>query len=66
MNQLSLIAKIQSITNYRLRINSIASKLYFDEEKLLWELNFFKTHYFESLQKRKLSEKFYNNLIVRI
>jgi aminoglycoside/choline kinase family phosphotransferase len=36
-------------------MNSVASRLKFDAEKLGWELNFFKTHYFESLRKRKLS-----------
>lgn len=60
---IKLIAKIQASTKTAYGLNSIASKLCFDEEKLLWEMNFFKKHYFESLQKRKLSEKFYNNLI---
>src|SRR5882757_7691748 len=41
-----LIAKIQAATDKAYELNSIASKLRFDEEKLLWELNFFKTHYF--------------------
>jgi N-acetylmuramate 1-kinase len=51
-----LIAKIQASTPKAYEFNSIASRLKFDEEKLLWELNFFKTHYFESLQKSKLSD----------
>lgn len=50
-----LIAKIQAATPKAFEINSISSKLKFDEEKLLWELNFFKTHYFESLMKTPLS-----------
>lgn len=53
---ITLIAKIQAATPKAFELNSIASKLKFDEEKLLWELNFFKTHYFESLMKVGLSE----------
>lgn len=52
----TLIAKIQSATPLAFELNSIASRLKFDEEKLLWELNFFKTHYFETFRKEKLSE----------
>ena len=54
---ISLIAKIQNSTDKAFILDSIASKQKFDEEKLLWELNFFKTHYFESLLKKPLSEK---------
>jgi aminoglycoside/choline kinase family phosphotransferase len=49
-----LIAKIQAATPKAFELNSIASKLKFDEEKLGWELDFFKTHYFESLKKQQL------------
>ena len=52
----SLIARIQAATPKAFTLDSIASRLKFDEEKLLWELNFFKTHYFESLMKTPLSE----------
>lgn len=52
---ISLIAKIQAATPKAFEINSIASRLKFDEEKLLWELNFFKEHYFTSLKKNPLS-----------
>lgn len=52
-----LIARIQSATPIAFRQNSISSKLKFDEEKLLWELNFFKTHYFESLKKKRLADE---------
>ncbi len=52
---ISLIAKIQKATPIAFELNSIASKLIFDEQKLLWELNFFKKHYFESLNKSELS-----------
>ncbi|HLM03400.1 MAG TPA: phosphotransferase [Pyrinomonadaceae bacterium] len=50
-----LIARIQAATPKAFELASIASKLKFDREKLGWELNFFKTHYFESLRKQKLS-----------
>ncbi|MDQ3633931.1 MAG: phosphotransferase [Acidobacteriota bacterium] len=63
LNQaISLIAKIQSSTDEAFRQNSIASKLKFDEEKLLWELNFFKTHYFESFLQKPLDKKMEENL----
>lgn len=52
---ITMIAKIQSATPKSFEQNSISSKLKFDEEKLQWELNFFKTHYFESLMKTPLS-----------
>jgi len=56
LNQaISLIARIQSITPTAFERNSIASRLKFDEEKLGWELNFFKTHYFETFRQTKLS-----------
>lgn len=50
-----LIAKIQAATAKGFEANSIASRLKFDEEKLVWELNYFKTHYFETFRKTKLS-----------
>lgn len=52
---ITMIAKIQAATPKAFELNSIASVLKFDEEKLLWELNFFKTHYFETLMKIPLS-----------
>jgi N-acetylmuramate 1-kinase len=52
---ITMIAKIQAATPKAFELNSISSKLKFDEVKLLWELNFFKTHYFESLMKTPLS-----------
>lgn len=54
-NAISLIARIQSATPIAFKKNSVASRLKFDEEKLFWELNFFKTHYFETLRNQKLS-----------
>lgn len=52
---ISLIAKIQAATQSAYDSDSIASKLRFDVEKLTWELNFFRTHYFETFRKRPLS-----------
>lgn len=52
---ISLIARIQAATPKAYELDSIASRLKFDEEKLLWELNFFKEHYFVSLKREPLS-----------
>ncbi len=51
---ISLIARIQTVTDRAYESGSCASKLRFDTEKLEWELNFFKTHYFETYLKRPL------------
>ena len=51
-----LIAKIQSATTSAFETGSIASKLKFDVEKLKWELDFFKEHYFTTLRKRPLGQ----------
>jgi aminoglycoside/choline kinase family phosphotransferase len=53
---ISMIAYIQLGTHFAYELNSIASRLSFDEEKLSWELNFFKTHYFETLKNTPLNE----------
>lgn len=52
---ISLIAQIQSATGKAFEMNSIASRLKFDREKLEWELNFFKEHYFTTFLKKPLS-----------
>jgi aminoglycoside/choline kinase family phosphotransferase len=51
-----LIARIQAATPKAFETGSIASKLKFDQEKLLWELDYFKTHYFETYRETPLSE----------
>jgi N-acetylmuramate 1-kinase len=51
-----LIAEIQAVTPKAFETNSIASRLKFDFEKLSWELDFFTTHYFTTLQKNPLGE----------
>jgi N-acetylmuramate 1-kinase len=52
---ISLIARIQLLTPKAFQMNSIVSRLKFDTEKLEWELNYFKTHYFETFRKETLS-----------
>lgn len=52
---IKLIARIQAATPKAFEKNSVASKLKFDEEKLVWELDFFKTHYFETFRRTSLS-----------
>lgn len=59
---ITMIPYIQLGTHFAYEQNSIASRLSFDEEKLSWELNFFKTHYFETLRKDPLGEKDNNAL----
>jgi len=49
-----LIAKIQAATPTAFELGSIASRLRFDTEKLLWELDFFKTHYFTTFKDEGL------------
>src|SRR3977135_2189037 len=46
---ISLIARIQKATAKATEMQSIASRLAFDEAKLSWELDFFVEHYFGSL-----------------
>lgn len=63
LNQaITLIARIQSATPRAFELNSISSKLKFDAEKLNWELDFFKTHYFETLKNSPLSAE--NNALL--
>lgn len=54
---ISLIARIQTVTDKAFEMQSIASRLRFDSEKLLWELNFFKEHYFSTYRLSELSER---------
>ncbi len=52
---ITLIARIQAATAKAAEMNSVASTLKFDTEKLLWELDYFKTHYFTTYLGRPLS-----------
>jgi N-acetylmuramate 1-kinase len=51
---ISVIARIQKATEAAREVNSISSRLAFDEAKLSWELDFFFEHYFGSLRKESL------------
>jgi N-acetylmuramate 1-kinase len=51
---IALIARIQKATQKAYEMDSIASRLAFDEAKLSWELDFFFEHYFGSLRGEKL------------
>lgn len=52
---IKLIARIQKATARAKEMDSIASRLAFDEAKLSWELDFFVEHYFGSLRREVLS-----------
>ncbi|MEO7674040.1 MAG: phosphotransferase [Pyrinomonadaceae bacterium] len=52
---IKIIPRIQAATGKALETDSIGSRLRFDTEKLLWELDFFKTHYFTTFKKQPLS-----------
>ena len=52
---IALIARIQAATPKAFELDSVASRLKFDTEKLLWELEFFKTHYFTTYKGDGLS-----------
>ncbi len=54
-NAVALIPRIQAATGKAFELDSIASRLRFDSEKLLWELEFFKTHYFSTYKNDPLS-----------
>ncbi len=45
---IELIARIQTATLLAYSMNSVASRLAFDEDKLSWELNYFFDHFFGS------------------
>lgn len=54
---IKLIAQIQAATEKAFSLDSIASRLAFDFEKLSWELDFFYKHYFESFRAEILPEE---------
>ncbi|MFN0109266.1 MAG: aminoglycoside phosphotransferase family protein [Blastocatellia bacterium] len=53
---IELIARIQSATVLAYTMNSIASSLAFDEDKLSWELNYFFDHFFGSYRQRQFTD----------
>ena len=54
---IELIARIQAVTPLAYDMNSVSSRLAFDEDKLAWELNYFFAHYFGSYRQQVLSEE---------
>jgi aminoglycoside/choline kinase family phosphotransferase len=54
---IDLIPRIQAATQTAFDTGSIASRIKFDAEKLNWELDFFKTHYFTTLKKEPLAHE---------
>src|SRR5215470_9756621 len=50
---IELIARIQATTQTAYEMNSVSSRLAFDEDKLSWELNYFFDHFFGSLRQRQ-------------
>jgi aminoglycoside/choline kinase family phosphotransferase len=57
MNEaISLIARVQVATERAYDLNSIASQLKFDLEKLSWELDYFKEHYFLTYANSRLEQ----------
>lgn len=52
---IALIARIQGASQLAIDRDSVASRLKFDEEKLLWELEFFREHYFTTYRRKPLS-----------
>ena len=52
---ISIIARIQAVTDLAIANNTVASRLAFDTEKLTWEFDYFVEHYFGSLRRRPLS-----------
>ena len=53
-NAIALIALIQAATELAFERRSLASRMRFDTEKLAWELNYFKEHYFGTFLRRPL------------
>ena len=54
---IKLIGKIQASTKLAFDLDSVASTRKFDADKLSWELNFFKKHYFGSLKNDPLAKE---------
>ena len=52
---IAMIARIQLATRNAFETHSVAARLKFDVEKLLWELDFFQAHYFGTFKKQPLS-----------
>ncbi|HUR96623.1 MAG TPA: phosphotransferase, partial [Pyrinomonadaceae bacterium] len=57
LKAVAMIPQIQAATQKAFELDSIASRLKFDTEKLMWELDFFKTHYFTTYKGEPLAEE---------
>lgn len=53
---IELIARIQAATVLAYTMNSVASHLAFDEDKLSWELNYFFDHFFGSYRQHQFAD----------
>jgi aminoglycoside/choline kinase family phosphotransferase len=53
---IELIARTQSATMLAYTLNSVASRLAFDEDKLSWELNYFFDHFFGSYRQHQFTD----------
>ncbi len=53
---IDLIARIQTATGLAYEMNSVSSRLAFDSDKLMWELNYFFDHFFGSLNQMQFSQ----------
>jgi aminoglycoside/choline kinase family phosphotransferase len=54
---IDLIARIQAATDMAYEMNSVSSRLAFDSDKLMWELNYFFDHFFGSLTQKQFPQK---------
>lgn len=54
-NAIAMIARVQAATDLAFERRSLASRLRFDTQKLAWELNYFKEHFFGTYLKRPVS-----------
>jgi len=54
---IELIARIQSATVLAYTMDSVASSLAFDEDKLSWELNYFFDHFFGSYRQHQFANE---------
>ncbi|MFN0085675.1 MAG: aminoglycoside phosphotransferase family protein [Blastocatellia bacterium] len=52
---IELIVRIQAATPLAYSMNSVSSRLAFDEDKLMWELNYFFDHFFGSYRQARLA-----------
>jgi N-acetylmuramate 1-kinase len=54
---IDLIARIQAATSLAYEADSVSSRLAFDADKLMWELNYFFDHFFGSLNQKQFSSQ---------